>query len=89
MSRNTIPKLKRTFRNANTIQERCCVPDLRDEDVQASGHREASVLDLHLLPSAVLVRVLAHELKRVVHTERLGRTDITSRSNAKSFSAFS
>ena len=48
--------------------------------MQAGGHGEASVLDLHLLPAAVLVRHLVHELERVEDAERLGRADVACRS---------
>ena len=91
--KTTLKALSKGFKNSNDYSQnqrhlfraeetplRCCASGLRDEHVQARGHREASVLDLELLVAAVLVRELAHELKRVVHAERLGRTDVTSRS---------
>eukprot|EP00964_Phaeocystis_antarctica_P107784 scaffold72451_cov54-Phaeocystis_antarctica.AAC.2 len=50
---------------------------LGQEHVHARGHREAAVLDLHLLEAAVLLGVLRHQLKRVIHTKRLGGAHIT------------
>ena len=37
--------------------------------MQKREHRDAAVLDLHLLPAAVLLRVLRHDAERVVHAE--------------------
>ena len=48
-----------------------------NKHVRARKHGHAPVLDLHLLEAAVLLRVLRHQLQRVVHTKRLGRANVT------------
>ena len=45
--------------------------------MQKREHRDAAVLDLHLLPAAVLLRVLRHDAERVVHAEWPRGTNVT------------
>mmetsp|Transcript_8208 Transcript_8208/g.14390 ORF Transcript_8208/g.14390 Transcript_8208/m.14390 type:complete len:229 (-) Transcript_8208:76-762(-) len=49
----------------------------RGNHVQDGKHGDAAVLDLHLLPAAVLVRHGGHEVQRIVHAQRLGCADVT------------
>ena len=50
-----------------------------EDDVQRARHRKAAVLDLHLLPAAVLRGVVADQAKRVPHAQRLGGADVARR----------
>ena len=47
--------------------------------MQRARHRKAAVLDLHLLPAAVLRGVVADQAKRVPHAQRLGGADVARR----------
>mmetsp|Transcript_38843 Transcript_38843/g.81523 ORF Transcript_38843/g.81523 Transcript_38843/m.81523 type:complete len:222 (-) Transcript_38843:144-809(-) len=52
---------------------------LGQDHVQGCGHGDPTVLDLHLLKAAVLLRVLRHKLQRVINSERGGGADVSRR----------
>mmetsp|Transcript_17766 Transcript_17766/g.26764 ORF Transcript_17766/g.26764 Transcript_17766/m.26764 type:complete len:238 (-) Transcript_17766:38-751(-) len=54
----------------------------RGNHVQDGKHGDAAVLDLHLLPAAVLDRVVSDQVQRVEDAERAGGANIARRDDA-------